>query len=184
MARKSDLGGCTDIFMMFSAVGLNVLNSAALRLLCTIGSGAGFAGILLGLRSDRKAQRSSQESHSGSDLPDSSCEPSPAECCGTQEVIHLSTHSGPTKSSDMSQQQKIAAALTRAGITNSAAWSVPASSRATIGVMDPPPEPPIAADRTPDNVSVSEHSTLPRRIILLGGLVLFLLSLILFLAIR
>ena len=37
-------------------------------------------------------------------------------------VIRLSPDSGPTKAADMSQQQKIAAALTKAGILNPAAW--------------------------------------------------------------
>lgn len=182
MASKSEFNGCSDSFMTSSAVALSTLNLAGLRLLCTISSCAGFAGILLGLRFDRKGQRSSQESHS--DLGPDSFHESPAEVRGTQEVIQLSNDPGPTKSSDMSQQQKIAAALTRAGINNSVAWPTPASSRAAAAVMDPPPEPPIASDRTPDNVSVSEHSTLPRRVILLGGIILFLLSLILFFAIR
>jgi hypothetical protein len=39
------------------------------------------------------------------------------------EVVHLSSDSGPTKTADMSQQQKIAAALLKAGISNPTAWS-------------------------------------------------------------
>ncbi len=38
-------------------------------------------------------------------------------------VIRLSPDSGPTKTSDMTQQQKIAAALMKAGISNPAAWA-------------------------------------------------------------
>jgi hypothetical protein len=38
-------------------------------------------------------------------------------------VIRLSPDQGPTKAADMTQQQKIAAALTKAGITNPAAWT-------------------------------------------------------------
>ena len=38
-------------------------------------------------------------------------------------VINLSPDIGPTKASDMSQQQKIAAALMKAGISNPAAWA-------------------------------------------------------------
>lgn len=38
-------------------------------------------------------------------------------------VVHLSSTAAPTKSLDMSQQQKIAAALMKAGISNPAAWS-------------------------------------------------------------
>jgi hypothetical protein len=41
------------------------------------------------------------------------------------EVIHLSTESSkPASTADMSQQEKIAAALAKAGITNPAAWAV------------------------------------------------------------
>ena len=39
------------------------------------------------------------------------------------EVVRLSNHPSPTKALDMTQQQKIAAALLRAGISNPAAWS-------------------------------------------------------------
>ena len=54
-------------------------------------------------------------------------------------VIQLSPDLGPTKASDMSQQQKIAAALMKAGISNPAAWvaagvsgSTPAISSASV----------------------------------------------------
>jgi len=47
-----------------------------------------------------------------------------------REVIRLSGESAPTKTADMSQQQKIAAALMKAGITSPAAW-------AAAGVSDP-----------------------------------------------
>src|SRR5205823_2393038 len=46
------------------------------------------------------------------------------------EVIRLSGSPGPTVAIDMSQQQKIAAALSKAGITNPAAW-------AAAGITDP-----------------------------------------------
>lgn len=39
------------------------------------------------------------------------------------QVIHLSQGSGPTQAADMTQQQKVAAALVKAGISNPAAWS-------------------------------------------------------------
>jgi hypothetical protein len=39
------------------------------------------------------------------------------------QVVHLSTASGPIKTSDMTQQQRIAAALLKAGISNPAAWT-------------------------------------------------------------
>lgn len=46
------------------------------------------------------------------------------------EVVRLSANSGPTRAADMTQQQKVAAALAKAGITNPAAW-------AAAGVTDP-----------------------------------------------
>jgi len=39
------------------------------------------------------------------------------------QVIRLSPDSGPTKTAEMTQQQKVAAALVKAGISNPAAWS-------------------------------------------------------------
>lgn len=41
----------------------------------------------------------------------------------SKEVIQLSPESGPDKSAEMTQQQKVAAALVKAGITNPAAWA-------------------------------------------------------------
>lgn len=41
----------------------------------------------------------------------------------SNQVIRLSPEDGPDKSADMTQQQKIAAALVKAGITNPAAWA-------------------------------------------------------------
>jgi hypothetical protein len=67
---------------------------------------------------------------------------SPAQVFATQsesrshEVIHLSARSGPTKTADMSQQQKIAAALLKAGIASPAAWAaagVQTANSATLG---------------------------------------------------
>jgi hypothetical protein len=167
--------------MTSSALALSILNLAGFRLLCTIGSFAGFAMILLGLLFDRKLRHSLEESHSQSAGPDPIHESSPAESRAPQEVVLLSEESGPTKSSDMSQQQKIAAALTRAGIANPAD-STPSRSRAATALVDP--ETPTAADRTPRRTPISAQSTLPHRLILLSGSVLLLLSLILFLAIR
>jgi len=48
----------------------------------------------------------------------------------TAQTIRLSPAASPTKTTDMAQQQKIAAALAKAGITNPAAW-------AAAGVPDP-----------------------------------------------
>lgn len=56
------------------------------------------------------------------------------------EIIHLSSHPSPAKTSDMTQQQKIAAALMKAGISNPASWaaagvSVPGMAESAVQVM-------------------------------------------------
>jgi hypothetical protein len=56
--------------------------------------------------------------------------PIPTEDQAEPEVIRLSSTSVPTPTTAMTQQQKIAAALSKAGITNPAAWDVALSSGA------------------------------------------------------
>jgi hypothetical protein len=53
----------------------------------------------------------------------------------TQEIIRLTPEAGPTKSADMSQQQKVTAALMKAGIMNPAAWAVAGVSSQDKGVQ-------------------------------------------------
>jgi hypothetical protein len=78
-----------------------------------------------------------------------------------QEVIHLSQDSAPTNSADMTQQQKIAAALMKAGISNPTAWSaagVPsARNGAGITVFTAPIDP-ANSDGSPSNVSSSDQA--------------------------
>ena len=57
------------------------------------------------------------------------------------EVVRLPSDRTPIKTSDMTQQQKIAAALIRAGITSPAAWSVagvPSGSASAVEVVSDP----------------------------------------------
>jgi hypothetical protein len=60
-----------------------------------------------------------------------------------REVIHLSSDSSSTKTADMTQQQKVAAALLKAGISNPEAWSAAGVPNATHGpgvmVLTEPP---------------------------------------------
>jgi hypothetical protein len=170
-------------FMTFSAVVLASIHVAGLRLLCTIGSCTGFAVVLFGLRLDRKPHSSSPESTSQFATPDATEDPAPAESPAEQQIIQLSSDPGPARSSDMSQQQKIAAALSRAGIANSAAWSH-STSRTPTAVVDPPTESPTSSGHTSDHVPTKEHSSLRRKLLVLGGLALALLSLILFVTLR
>jgi hypothetical protein len=78
----------------------------------------------------------------------------------------------------MSQQQKIAAALDRAGIANSALWSNPDA------LSEPATEHQTPAI-TPERAPIQTHSSsLIRKMFLLGGSMLALVSLIVFLTIR
>jgi len=59
----------------------------------------------------------------------------------SHEVVRLPSGSSPMKSSEMTQQQKIAAALVKAGITSPAAWAVagvPSESASGVEVVNDP----------------------------------------------
>jgi len=69
-------------------------------------------------------------------------------------VIRLSPDPGPTKAADMTQQQKIAAALTKAGISNPAAWVAAGVASPALGVTTSSPsngksDPPDGFDTHP-----------------------------------
>ena len=161
------------------AVALGALNLAGVRVLCTIGSCAGLVIVLFGLRLNRKARRASQEPLSAPaearPIPQEPLSQPPA---AAQQIILLtSANPGAIRSSEMSQQQKIAAALDRAGIATSATWSNPTP------LSEPATEqetPAIAPDQAP----AQTHSSILRKMFLLGGSVLALISLIVFLTIR
>jgi hypothetical protein len=55
-----------------------------------------------------------------------------------QEINRLSPNPGPMKSAEMSQQQKIAAALARAGMSRSTAWSE-GSTGVAVAISEPDP---------------------------------------------
>jgi hypothetical protein len=161
------------------AVALGALNLAGLRVLCTIGGCAGLIVVLFGLRLNRQARNSSQEPPSeptkANPMPQEPLAQSPA---AAQQIIRLTTaNAGTIRSSTMSQQQKIAAALDRAGIATPATWSNPAPlSEPTTKQQNPaisPSQPPAET-----------HSSILRKMFLLGGSMLALISLIVFLTIR
>jgi hypothetical protein len=83
------------------------------------GGGNGFSGgSLVGrLFGSRFEDRPSDDSAFDRSSFDTKPAPQPT------HVIHLAPDPGPTKSADMTQQQKIAAALMKAGISNPAAWA-------------------------------------------------------------
>ena len=147
-------------------------------MLCTIGSCAGLIVVLFGLRLNRKALNASQEPPSApTEASPISQEPPAQSPAAAQQIIRLTTNSGTIRSSEMSQQQKIAAALDRAGIATSATWSNQAQ------LSEPTTEqqtPAIAPDQAPTQT----HSSILRKMFLLGGSMLALISLIVFLTIR
>jgi hypothetical protein len=56
----------------------------------------------------------------------------------TSQVIRLSPKKDPAKSTDMTQQQKIAAALVKAGISNPTAWAAAGLGEPTVQVNSDP----------------------------------------------
>jgi hypothetical protein len=64
---------------------------------------------------------------------------------GTQEIIRLSTTTKSAKSTDMSQQARISAALMKAGITNPAAWAVAGVQSSGVALDTQPKSDPAAA---------------------------------------
>lgn len=60
-------------------------------------------------------------------------QPARAASSWRREVVHLSPASGPATAAEMTQQQKVAAALLKAGITSPAAWAVAEISAAGAG---------------------------------------------------
>jgi len=56
----------------------------------------------------------------------------------TSQVIRLSSETAPAKSMDMTQQQKIAAALVKAGISNPAAWAAAGLGEPTLQLNSDP----------------------------------------------
>jgi hypothetical protein len=84
--------------------------------------------------------------YSGGSAPNTTSEHFPA-----PQVIRLPNGSAPSTTQDMSQQAKIAAALTRAGITKPEAWSAAGVPYETIAVEENAPAAPVFADNSAHN---------------------------------
>ena len=98
--------------------------------------GAFFAGLATFTRGLR-LRRNGQPSHStGSTLATLTRLSAAGASTSAQEMIRLSAEASSTRSADMTQQQKIAAALARAGISNSA-W-MHGSSEGTVQTLEKP----------------------------------------------
>jgi hypothetical protein len=79
------------------------------------------------------------------DSPRDLAPPVLAEPLPAPQVIKLSSGAAPSSAQEMSQQAKIAAALTRAGITKPEAWSAAGVPYQTVAVEDNAPPAPISA---------------------------------------
>ena len=168
--------------MMFSVVVPSTLHLAGLRLLCAIGGLAGFAVILLGLRRAHKGQGPSQESHLDPAKENCARESASLHSPLRTEVIQLSTDLGRARSSEMTQQQRIAAALSRAGVTSSG-WSQPEIHTAS-ALLEPPSECATEFVHTQGDQPLRHQSGFNRTVTVLAGTMLALVSLVLLLILR
>ena len=108
------------------------------------GAGEGFSsGSASELMADHPGRRASYD------------RPVSAASQGPREVIHLSQPSVPPTAAEMTQQQKIAAALLKAGITNPAAWAAAGLTTAQAGNG-------AANDSAKVGVTGSNGNTLPQ----------------------
>lgn len=101
-----------------------------------------------------------------------------------REIIRLSTDPAPSTSTTMSQQERIAAAMQRAGMPNPVAWSDPPNdmpeAHTSTAVLEPPPVV-GESDATIDSGPHSRHSA----VWLCAGAVLVILSIyLLFMSLR
>ena len=83
-----------------------------------------------------------------SPLSDAPCDPAPktlGEPLPAPQIIKLSSGAAPSSIREMSQQAKIAAALTRAGITKPEAWSAAGVPYQTVAVEENAPPAPVSA---------------------------------------
>ncbi len=90
------------------------------------GSALSMAGNALGASPlfDLASRRKSEDARLGAAvLGDSNSNPSRATNNAATNVIHLSSPAEPANTTEMTQQQKVATALMKAGITNPAAWA-------------------------------------------------------------
>jgi len=58
-------------------------------------------------------------------------------------VVRLSPSNGPTKTADMTQQQKVSAALLKAGVSNPAAWAAAGVTSSAAAAISPDPAAPL-----------------------------------------
>jgi hypothetical protein len=127
--------------VILSTLLLHLPDSIWLIVCCGIGFCAGIYLFFRGFRLRRRLILATPSSKAHGNFPDDSVlaeegiapvsHPSPA------QIIRLSTEASPTKAADMTQQQRIAAALMKAGVTTPAAWATGVADQ-TVQVSAPP----------------------------------------------
>jgi|SRR5271166_96970 len=162
------------------------------QLLCAIGFGAGVAIFFYGLRLRRALSTipNSDSNATNSDHIALAAHPAPA--VPSVQIIRLSPDAAPMKSSEMTQQQKIAAALARAGIPNLAARTETQPERPDLIAVEvalDPSEPAtptaIAIDSTTATRPTNAESAIFKYTLMLwAGPLLSLICLYIFLSIR
>jgi len=164
-------------------------HAAALLSLGAFGFCVGVVMFLLGLRPNRVSLRTAALPESKPAIPN----PDPLEpplSASNIRVIRLSPDPGQLRSADMTQQQKIAAALHKAGISNSPSWSNAedsgsANASSTVQVMTAPSQPAIENSseviRKAAPQKTNTGSPALKRFLLWAGAALALMSLLLLL---
>jgi hypothetical protein len=139
--------------VILSTLLLHLPDSIWLIVCCGIGFCAGIYLFFRGFRLRRRLILATPSSKAHGNFPDDSVlaeegiapvsHPSPA------QIIRLSTEASPTKAADMTQQQRIAAALMKAGVTTPAAWATGAADQA------------VQVSATPVDTGASQHVPTP-----------------------
>ena len=152
------------------------------RVLSVIGSFAGLAIALFGLGIGRKA-RSLRAIDSEPTTPGRIIEPGAVERLTAPQVIRISTEPGTIRSSEMTHQQRIAAALGRAGISGPA-WDDADRQHATTAVMEHPAAAPQETHPAVSEDAAADIHPGVRKVTLLAGLMLLVGSILLLMATR
>ena len=177
---------------MFLSVPIVHADPALLRLFSAVGFACGLTVSAFGFRRSRRLPEPAPASHEPV-LSDSTSEHSALHASSepqtfTPQIIRLSLPSVSALTTGMTQQEKVAAALLRAGIANAAAWADPSSGSqsdarsgsTSTAVAEPPPLPKPYVSPTPQPKKQTSLGW-GRQLSRFGGLLLALISLYFFL---
>jgi hypothetical protein len=85
------------------------------------------------------------------------------------QIINLSSENRPQNSTDLTQQGKIAAALTRAGISNPAAWSAAGVEYPSAAIATLPESPAKTSSESAVAASPAQEFDLQPKVVLMKG---------------